>query len=378
MVWAGLGTGWFSDGSSFSSEVNLHARGLVQPLEKEGAARTMTVSLLKPAADAFEETAEIVALVSPKTMSSVHFLLAGKVEGCGVKVGDVVAAGAALCTLDSSIAKLERERARAAVANSARALDSDFLSQQKRLFEGGVIGQGDYERVRIEAEKAASLRDDARTGLALAEKKWELHTLRAPFRGRVVEVRARAGLPIGPEVPAVVLSALDGLVLKAEVPARHWEHVDLGSQFVLESVAAQKVNPKSLPYKEGEPRFSVVRKAPAVSVEKQTFEVELAALTPVSIALAPGMLVSGKLILARHEFSRTLPLEAFVSWKSDTKEGEVFRKDPLTRRARLVRVRTTSPSKGRVHVIEGLGSLDEIVSPVPPHLTDGDLLEGVK
>jgi hypothetical protein len=167
-------------------------------------------------------------------------------------------------------------------------------------------------------------------------------------------------------------------VLKAEVAARHWESVGLGSHFLLESVASVKLPLAGTQTTGREPRFAVTRKAPSVTLEKQSFEVELVPVGNVPAGLAPGMLVSGRLVVARYEVGRTLPMEALVTWESGTGEGEIFRKDPLTRRARLAKVRTTPPVKGQVHVLEGLSALDDIVSPVPPHLTEGDVVEGVK
>ena len=350
----------------------------------------ISVTLVRPRTSPFEESVDLLAVVSPKTLTSVHFLVPGKVEACFVKVGDAVALGAPLCRLDTSVVKLERDRAQAGVANADRALDSDFLARQRKLYESGVIGQGDYERVRVEAERAASLRDDARTALALADKKWELHGLRAPFRGRVVDVRARAGLPISPEIPAVLLSSLDGVVLKGEVPAKQWSRVAVGTAFTLTSVASVALPSESgvgagegtvegPGEKYGRPRFTVTSKAPSVAPEKQTFEIELAPSgAQGSVPLAPGMLVSGSLVVARHEKGLALPVEALVSWDSATGEGEVFLRNAGTGKVELVKVRTTPPTGGFVHVLTGLDPQATVVSPVPPNLTEGDVVEGAK
>jgi RND family efflux transporter MFP subunit len=303
----------------------------------------------------------------------VHFLLPGKVDACGVKVGDAVEAGQVLCSLDASVVRLEKERAQAALANAERALDSTFLDRQKTLYESGVIGQGDYERVRVEAERGSSLRDDARTALALVEKKLALHVLKAPFRGRIVDVRARAGLPIGPEVPAFVVSSLDGLVLKAEVPAKHWAAVDKGTNFLLKSVASMALS--SSLGGENAPRFAVVDKAPSVDLAKQTFDVELLPVGRLpSVGLAPGMLVSGALVVARYEPGLTLPLEALVAWDASTREGEVFVREPESGVVVARKVTTSGASGGRVHLLKGISDDDDVVSPVPPHLAAGDVV----
>jgi|GEM_PF-4130289 len=326
-----------------------------------------TVSVVRPRRENFQDETGLVALVSPRTVASAHFLVPGRVESCRVQPGDTVAAGEVLCRLDLGVVNLEKERARAGVNSAERALDGDFLERQKALYESGVIGQGDFERVRIESEKGMALRDDARTALALAEKKADLHTLRAPFAGKVMEVRTRKGMPVSPEVPAVVLSSAGAFVLKAEVPARHWARVRKGTELRVTSVASESVAEPGL-------LFRVSEKSPSVNVEKQGFEVEFIAVSPLkNVELAPGMLVSGILALAAFDAVPVLPFEALTRWESVRGEGEVFVRDPRSGRVRSVSLRTSPPVKGLVRVLSGLDEFAEVVSPVPASLREGDM-----
>ena len=337
--------------------------------------RVKTLKVVNPSLGWFYETVGVVGLATPKNVSTVHFLTEGKVEGCRVEPGRNVASGEELCRIDATLVNLEMDRAEAAVKSASRAVDPEFLQRQKNLFESGVIGQIDYEKIRIEAEKAASLLSEASSILAMLQKKRELHVLRAPFSGKVLEVRTQKGMPISPALPAVVLSSTGALVIKAEVPARFFNDVVIGKRFLVSSIAGESLTGGAQePAREREEATSpvVIGKSENIVPEKQVFTVEVAGFSrELSEKLVAGMLVSAELVLHGYPKATTIPFAALTEWESKTKAGSVFVVDEnSTIRARAVK--TTAPRGELVHIKEGLSTGEFVVFPVPAFVVEGD------
>ena len=319
------------------------------------------IRTLLPNTEPFDESVSVIGIASPRKLTTVHSLLEGKIASCSKREGDTVQKGEVVCSLDSTVVDLELARARNAIASTERAIDPEFLEKQRKLFEAGVIGQIDFEKIRLEAERAHALLSEARNALSMVQKKKELHHIIAPFQGRIIELKAQAGLPIAPSVPAAVLTTEGGMVLKSEVPAKYFSKVRAGAPIRYLSVAGEPLEKNCC-------ENVLTAKSSVIQMEKQTFLVE----SPIQIdQVAPGILVRSEIVLKRSESSVTIPFGSIVEWSSETKEGKIFVFDLDSRSAVLRRVKTSDPKSDKVNVLEGLKSMEEVVFPIPSTLTHG-------
>ncbi len=190
------------------------------------AAREEVVSQYRDA------TGEIVTL----RRSAVATQEPGLVEELDLEPGDPVEAGQVLARLDDDRARLEVTRWEARVeadkalieqrtAELARA-ERD-LERMEQLAARASAGESELDRVRTEvesrraqhAEAAASLRV-SESELALARRRLDDMTIRAPFAGRVVAKHTEAGQWVSQGDRIVTVLSLDELEARADIPER--------------------------------------------------------------------------------------------------------------------------------------------------------------
>ncbi len=152
------------------------------------------------------------------------------------EAGDEVEQGAVIARLDDTLARLEKDRAEARVdlynatidqrkAELSRAMRD--LERIERLDAGGSasVSEIDEVRTRVAANKALLAQAEAdaavaRAELALAEKRLDDMTIRAPFAGRIVRRETELGQWLAPGDPVVELVAVRDVEAWVDVPER--------------------------------------------------------------------------------------------------------------------------------------------------------------
>lgn len=230
---------------------------------------------------------------------SLGFQVGGRLAEVDVREGDEVALDAPLASLESSLAELgvaartaELDAARARTAlleagarveeiRGARAqwrasmagvhqLRTD-LQRQQRLQSSGASTSSQGERLEAQLEAARqqsqALRERVRglsagarpqeieaaeagtraaeQGLRAAERQLELHQLRAPMAGTILDVHSDPGEVVGPGVSVITLADLSRPYIEVFVPQASLSNVQLG-----EAVSV-RVDGRSAPF-EGE------------------------------------------------------------------------------------------------------------------------------
>lgn len=142
-----------------------------------------------------DEVAVITAegRVEPARHANLAFRAGGRVSEVLVAVGDPVEAGQSLMRLEDRELLAQREQAQAALAAA--------IAQEALLPDDAPDAQQDLAQAQI---------DQAEAALALAGAAVDEATLRAPFAGTLVSLRAEPGEVVGPGQPAVVLADLRG------------------------------------------------------------------------------------------------------------------------------------------------------------------------
>lgn len=147
----------------------------------------------------------------------LSFRVAGRLEALAVVPGDTVVTGQPLAHLEAIDLRLQRDRARSALAGAdaaATRAEADW-QRARRLYEAGSLPAQDLDAARAQREGARAQRDSARDALALAERQLEFADLKAPGECRVATRLVEAGENVAAGQPVLVLACGDDLEVQA-------------------------------------------------------------------------------------------------------------------------------------------------------------------
>jgi multidrug efflux system membrane fusion protein len=150
--------------------------------------------------------------------------VSGRVERVMVNVGDRVEKGKPLLQLDQreflgGVMKAEAAKIRATEKHAEAKRE---LERAKELFERTVISIHELQLVKIDFATAGAELKDATASLNLAKLHLEYSTLRAPFKGRVLQRSVEVGQTVVTRLqaaPLIILAASDSMIARAEVSA---------------------------------------------------------------------------------------------------------------------------------------------------------------
>ncbi|MBF8221303.1 efflux RND transporter periplasmic adaptor subunit [Halomonas sp. 328] len=160
---------------------------------------------------------ELPARLEAAANRRLSFRVAGQLEAYQVAVGETVAPGQPLARLDATDLRLQRDRARAALAGAeAAAANAEAQWQRaRRLYEAGSAPARDLDAARAQVETARAQRQSGRDALALAERQLAFARLEAPGECRVASRLVEAGENVAPGQPVLVLACGDELEVRA-------------------------------------------------------------------------------------------------------------------------------------------------------------------
>ncbi len=170
--------------------------------------------------------------VDDQQTARLSALVAGRVAGLLVAVGDRVTKDQPLLAIDSPDVKgaqADRVRAEADLALARRAAD-----RAERLHAARAIAEKDYFQAHEDLRKANADFDRARAALdrlgVAPGDPGSRYLLRAPFAGAVLERRAIVGMEAAPDAadPLLVLSDLSRVRVTIRLPERQLPLVHLG------------------------------------------------------------------------------------------------------------------------------------------------------
>jgi RND family efflux transporter MFP subunit len=253
--------------------------------------------------------------------------------------GQAVKKGAAIAELDKQELTLQRDRARAALGQALARIGLDpgqvevtpestpqirqaraLLDEARFKYENAarLIKTGDISQERfIEMEKDFKSREAAyqaardelrvalasiaalRSDVALAEKRLDDATVRAPFDGAIEKRMAAPGQYITPNTPIVNLVKTNPLRLRVEVPESAASEVKIGSRLTFVTDAAPGLQFRA-----------VVRELnPSLEARSRSLTAEGRLANP-DPRLRPGMFVTVNLALAEDRQAVLVPRDA--------------------------------------------------------------------
>lgn len=182
-----------------------------------------------------DTTAEALGTVRARTTAAVAPQVMGRLTGVAVSAGSAVEAGALLATIDDTSVRAQLSSAEGALAEAeaageevdraisqaeaAKALAEKTLERYRKLLEGKVVTQQEFDEVEMRTTVAVKDLERARQKKAqmrgkIAQAKGQADAAKAmlswtrvvaPFAGVIVEKRADAGSMAVPGVPLFVL-----------------------------------------------------------------------------------------------------------------------------------------------------------------------------
>jgi membrane fusion protein, heavy metal efflux system len=208
-----------------SARLGLVFQGVAAPSDGEGVLFTATV------------------IASPLTMSEVHSLHVGVLEGWQVKPGEQVAMGQALGVIRSDEVSALQQQWVAAAAQAE--LDNKALVRDKALFADGIIAA---QRLQIteQTAKASTFQMQAlasqleqngydnaeRSALQRGAVKPGLYFIKAPIDGVITHLRHVSGARVG-EGESLLTLAGNRLWVSAEIPVRIVSQLAVGQRLEL-------------------------------------------------------------------------------------------------------------------------------------------------
>ncbi len=213
------------------------------------------------------ESARLVELAAP---------LDGVVMRLPVAEMDDVQAGQPLLELDDRVARAALDIASAVAQRTGQLSRAKgelrwairFQQRVEEAFQQQAASELELDEAGSRVEQAqAALKQareanrEARAELELEQARLALHTVAAPFRGRLIRLRAKVGQTVKAGEPLMTLADLSTLVVEMNVPIQFFNQLELSRSYTL---AAQAPLNRELPAR-------LVSTEPIVDAATETF-----------------------------------------------------------------------------------------------------------
>jgi multidrug efflux system membrane fusion protein len=335
---------------------------------RQDAPSVSGVVMQEVTAGAIPEQTEAVGTVRAKNTALLAARIPATVVGIHAHVGERVARGKLLVTLESAEAVSGAAGARAAVDEALRGVDAARARQKladatfdryEKLFKEQAVTRQEYDVRRMEKDvaseglaRAEARLVQAREGAASARAVEGYTRVTAPMGGIVTSKPAEVGMTVFPGAPLLTLEEEGGFRLEVSAPETLSGKVKTGDRVVC---AIDGIG--------GEIMGTVAEVVPAIDPASRTFTVKIAIAAPV---LHSG--IYGRAFFpvgVRPGFS--VPKSAVVERDALTSVWVVGKDDTV--RMRLVKVGRALGD--RVEILSGLSAGERVVVTGTDKVTDG-------
>jgi len=324
-----------------------------------------------------QSTLEISGTLTPRTRVGVKPKLPGRLDRVLVDIGDRVAAGQVVATIDRRELDAQVDAATAAVAVAEASIESAEASlanaesehaRSKNLFEAGALPRQRLEAADTALRAARAQRNLTRANLAQAQaalrRAREVQkdaTLTAPVAGFIVERNYDAGAIPG-DLPVVVVADIRELKLEAGV-----SELEAGR---LKTGLPARVTVQAKPGESFSGQLAGI--APEVNARNRHFQIEVR-VDNANGALLAGMYATAQVVLQVAENALTIPREA-VTTQNGQRVAFKITGDTLS----AVPV-VEGLSDGRhVQVVSGLAAGDQLLADARRQLPAGSRVKAVE
>ncbi len=324
------------------------------------------VEVIRVAPVPFERTVRVAGTLEPVHSVDVFPKVEGKVIALHAGLGQRVAAGDPLATVEAVEWGLQARQAQVGLAMADQAADLaqrslSRLDQVREQVGAGALSQQDYELAQIEAEGATTQRDVARLQAQLAQQMVKNATMRAPVDGTVSRVYARLGGMVGNQYPAFHVDDTSLLVLRCQVGDLDLPLVRVGQEVRLRSDA--------LPGQELLGHVTAVAPTLDGMTRRAPVEIELANEED---AVTGNLFARGEIVVDSQQRALVLPLEAVARYGNEA-QVQLVRQGAVQQRQV-----TILAESDETLALEGLEEGELVILPGPEHLAEGERVTPVE
>jgi HlyD family secretion protein len=323
-----------------------------------------------------ESSLEISGTLAPRSRVAVKPKLPGMIERVFVDIGDAVAMGQTIATIDRreidaqadasiaavNVAKAALETAEASLANAL--LEHD---RAKSLFEKGALPRQRLDGAQTAHRSAVAQRDLAAANLAQSEaalrRAREVQrnaTITSPVTGYVVERNYDAGAMPG-DLPIVVVADMREMKLEAGVSELEAGRLRVGQ--------AARVSVQAKPGEAFLGQLAAI--APEVDERNRHFKIDVRVPNP-SRALLSGMYATARIVEATTTNAVLVPKEAVM-----TRDGKRVVLKVEGDAVSTVEVVEGTSDGTRIQITKGLVSGDTVIADARRQLPAGARVRGI-
>ena len=324
-------------------------------------APVIDVAAVRAPLGTIQSTVEFSGTLAPRTRVGVKPKLPGRLERVLVDIGDRVAAGQVIATIDRRELDAQVDAAEAAVAVAQASIESADAAlanatsehaRAKTLFEGGALPRQRLEAAETAHRAATAQRNLAQANLAQAQaalrRTRELQrdaTLTSPMAGFIVERNYDVGAIPG-DLPVVVVADVRQLKLEAGV-----SELEAGR---LRTGMPATVFVQAKPGEQFAGQLAAI--APEVNARNRHFQIDVRVDNSKASLLA-GMYATARIVLNAADNALLVPREAVIALNN---ERVVFKVDGD--KASPVAVTEGLNDGRRVQILSGLAAGDQILA----------------
>ncbi|HTM32647.1 MAG TPA: efflux RND transporter periplasmic adaptor subunit [Vicinamibacterales bacterium] len=338
--------------------------------QTEPVVTTVDVPVVTATAGSIEAALEISGTLAPRTRVPVKPRVPGALERVLVDIGDNVAEGQTIATVDRREIDAQADAATAAVAVARAALETAEaslanatieLDRAKVLFEGGALPRQRLDAAQTAHRSAVAQRDLATANLAQAEaslrRAREVQrnaTVTSPVTGVIVERNYDAGAMPGDQ-PVVVVADLRQMKLEAGVSELEAGRLRVGMKARIEAQAK--------PGQVFEGQLGAI--APQVDERNRHFRIEVRVPNE-KRELLSGMYASARIVQSTAQDAVLVPREAV-----GTRDGKRIVLKVSDGAVSPVEVTEGLSDGGRVQIVKGLAAGDTVVADARRQVASG-------
>ncbi|WP_046243961.1 efflux RND transporter periplasmic adaptor subunit [Hymenobacter terrenus] len=306
------------------------------------------VSIIKVQPENFRSYLEVQGRVDYDQNATVGARAAGNLTSVRVQRGDRVSKGQVLATIDANIldASIAELRTRMDLARTVYEKQSGLWKQQIGTEIQYLQAKNNYEALQ--------------RNLSTLNQQRALYNVVAPFSGSVDDVMPKLGETVAPGTPVVRLTSGSGGKILADVSETYANGIKNGDKALV-----------TIPDLSGEEITSTVRAVgKSIDPTSRTFTVELRLPANKANQLRPNMVATVRIQNYNRVNTNVLPVDLVQKDEQNSYVYVVGREGgKVIAKKRLIK--TGNTYNGRIEVISGLATNDEVISGGYQNLNEG-------
>ena len=340
------------------------------------AATVVDVPVVKATTAVIESALEISGALAPRSRVAVKPKLPGTIERMLVDIGDAVAIGQTIATIDRREIDAQVDASVAAVAVAKASLDTADaglanavleLDRAKNLFEKGALPRQRLDAAQTQHRAGVAQRDlaianlaQANAALRRAREVQSNSTVTSPVNGFVVERNYDAGSTPG-EKPIVVVADLREMKLEAGVSELEAGRLRVGMKAV---VSVQAKPGLTFP-------GQLAAIAPEVDERNRHFKIDVRVPND-GRTLLSGMYANARIVEATQANAIVVPKEAVT-----TRDGKRIVQKVQGDAVSIVEVVEGLADGDRIQIVKGLAAGDTVLADARRALAAGAKVRGI-